>query len=95
VAATIAFLASEGAVYITGQNVRVDGGLMRGTLNAVTVLNIPRAPPGGPSTSLPTGNYSANGAKPNSHWWSPPMRTPQRTIPTAIAPIVAPQFGAG
>jgi NAD(P)-dependent dehydrogenase (short-subunit alcohol dehydrogenase family) len=30
VAATIAFLASEGAAYITGQNVRVDGGLMRG-----------------------------------------------------------------
>ena len=29
VAATIAFLASEGAAYITGQNIRVDGGLMR------------------------------------------------------------------
>ncbi len=29
VAATIAFLASEGAAYITGQSIRVDGGLMR------------------------------------------------------------------
>jgi NAD(P)-dependent dehydrogenase (short-subunit alcohol dehydrogenase family) len=29
VAATIAFLASEGAAYITGQNVRVDGGVTR------------------------------------------------------------------
>lgn len=29
VAATIAFLASEGAAYITGQNIRVDGGLTR------------------------------------------------------------------
>lgn len=29
VAATIAFLASEDAAYITGQNIRVDGGLMR------------------------------------------------------------------
>jgi NAD(P)-dependent dehydrogenase (short-subunit alcohol dehydrogenase family) len=30
VAATIAFLVSDGAGYITGQNIKVDGGLMRG-----------------------------------------------------------------
>ena len=29
IAATIAFLASEGAGYITGQNIRVDGGVTR------------------------------------------------------------------
>lgn len=29
IAATIAFLASEGAAYITGQSIRIDGGLMR------------------------------------------------------------------
>lgn len=29
IAATIAFLASEGAAYITGQNIKVDGGLTR------------------------------------------------------------------
>lgn len=30
VAATIAFLASQGAAYITGQNIRIDGGITRG-----------------------------------------------------------------
>jgi NAD(P)-dependent dehydrogenase (short-subunit alcohol dehydrogenase family) len=30
IAATIAFLVSDGAAYITGQNIRVDGGLTRG-----------------------------------------------------------------
>jgi NAD(P)-dependent dehydrogenase (short-subunit alcohol dehydrogenase family) len=29
IAATVAFLAGEGGGYITGQNIRVDGGLMR------------------------------------------------------------------
>ena len=29
IAATVAFLASEGAGYITGQSLKVDGGLMR------------------------------------------------------------------
>lgn len=29
IAATVAFLASEGATYITGQNIRVDGGVTR------------------------------------------------------------------
>ena len=29
IAATIAFLLSDGAAYITGQNIRVDGGLTR------------------------------------------------------------------
>jgi NAD(P)-dependent dehydrogenase (short-subunit alcohol dehydrogenase family) len=29
IAATIAFLASEGAAYITGQNLRIDGGITR------------------------------------------------------------------
>lgn len=30
IAATIAFLVSDGAAYITGQNIKVDGGLMKG-----------------------------------------------------------------
>ena len=29
IAATIAFLLSDGAAYITGQNIRVDGGVTR------------------------------------------------------------------
>jgi NAD(P)-dependent dehydrogenase (short-subunit alcohol dehydrogenase family) len=29
IAATVAFLVSQGAAYITGQNIRVDGGLTR------------------------------------------------------------------
>jgi NAD(P)-dependent dehydrogenase (short-subunit alcohol dehydrogenase family) len=31
IAATIAFLASDGAAYITAQNIRVDGGITRST----------------------------------------------------------------
>ena len=30
IAATVSFLTSDGAAYITGQNIKVDGGLMRG-----------------------------------------------------------------
>src|SRR5690606_19051328 len=34
IAATVAFLASEGAAYITGQNIRVDGGVTKGVSEA-------------------------------------------------------------
>lgn len=34
VAATVAFLVSEGAGYITGQNIRIDGGLMRSIMRS-------------------------------------------------------------
>jgi len=72
VAATIAFLATQGAAYITGQNIRVDGGLMRSGAHrcktpggqSVPVRPAPPAPP--PNTPGCPARCSAERSAPNS-----------------------------